>query len=114
LPVPVLFFPEGTSTDGSSLVRFHSRLFEPAAVAGAPVTAAAIRYVIEDGTPERALCWFGDESFLPHLWKTLGTAGFSGEVQFGEPRVYSDRRIAAGETHAEIEAMRSGGVPALR
>ena len=33
LPVPILFFPEGTSTDGSVL-RFHSRLFEPAIVAG--------------------------------------------------------------------------------
>ena len=31
LPVPVLFFPEGTSTDGTML-RFHSRLFEPAIV----------------------------------------------------------------------------------
>ena len=41
LPVPVLFFPEGTSTDGSSVLRFHSRLFEPAIRAGAPVTAAA-------------------------------------------------------------------------
>ena len=29
LPIPVLFFPEGTSTDGSSLLPFHSRLFEP-------------------------------------------------------------------------------------
>ncbi|MGD0732662.1 MAG: lysophospholipid acyltransferase family protein [Terracidiphilus sp.] len=114
LPVPVLFFPEGTSTNGSSLLRFHSRLFEPAAVGGAPVTAAAISYVIEDGTPERELCWFGDDAFLPHLWKALGTAGFSAEVQFGEPRVYPDRRIAANETHAEVEAMRSGGVPALR
>ena len=27
LPIPVLFFPEGTSTDGASLLRFHSRLF---------------------------------------------------------------------------------------
>jgi 1-acyl-sn-glycerol-3-phosphate acyltransferase len=110
LPVPILFFPEGTSTDGSSLLRFHSRLFQPAAVAGAPVTAAAIRYVIEDGTPERELCWFGDDSFLPHLWKALGTAGFVAEVQFGEPRVYSHRRTAADETQAEVEAMRSGGV----
>ena len=30
LQVPILFFPEGTSTDGSSVLRFHSRLFEPA------------------------------------------------------------------------------------
>jgi 1-acyl-sn-glycerol-3-phosphate acyltransferase len=105
-PAPVLFFPEGTSTDGSHVLRFRSRLFDPAVVAGAPVTAAAIRYVIEDGTPERELCWFGDELFLPHLWKALGTAGFSAEVTFGVPKVYTDRRNAADATQAEVAAMR--------
>ena len=104
----MLFFPEGTSTDGSPLLRFHSRLFEPAIMAGAPVTAAAVRYVLEDGAEERDLCWFGDEAFLPHLWKALGTAGFSAEVRFGEPQVYPHRRAAADQTHAEITAMRNG------
>jgi 1-acyl-sn-glycerol-3-phosphate acyltransferase len=114
LPVPVLFFPEGTSTDGSSLLRFHSRLFEPAIVAGAPVTAAAVRYVLENGAEERDLCWFGDAAFLPHLWKALGTAGFSAEVQFGEPQVYPHRRVAADQTHAEISAMRNGNDTVLQ
>jgi 1-acyl-sn-glycerol-3-phosphate acyltransferase len=107
MPIPVLLFPEGTSTDGSHVLRFHSRLIHPATEAGAPITAAAIRYVIEDGTPERELCWFGDALFLPHLWKTLGTAGFSAQVRFGEPHIYPDRRTAAESTHAEIEAMRA-------
>jgi 1-acyl-sn-glycerol-3-phosphate acyltransferase len=106
-PVPVLFFPEGTSTDGSQLLRFHSRLFDPAVVAGAPVTTATIRYVIEDSTPERELCWYGDALFLPHLWKALGTGGFTAEVYFGEPRVYTDRRAAADSTYAEIAAARA-------
>jgi 1-acyl-sn-glycerol-3-phosphate acyltransferase len=108
LPVPVLFFPEGTSTDGSTVLRFHSRLFEPAVRARAPVTAAAVRYVLAEGAEERDLCWFGDEAFLPHLWKALGTAGFSAEIRFGEPRVYAHRRTAADHTHGEITAMRTG------
>lgn len=107
-PLPVLFFPEGTSTDGSRVWRFHSRLFTPAAEAGVPVTAATIRYVIEDGTPERELCWFGNDLLLPHLWRALGTAGFTAEVHFGEPRVYAHRRAAADRTHAEVSAMRVG------
>lgn len=108
LPVPVLFFPEGTSTDGSSVLRFHSRLFEPAIRAGAPVTAAAVRYVLADGAEERDLCWFGDDAFLPHLWKALGASGFTAEVRFGEPQVYPHRRTAADQTRAEITAMRNG------
>jgi 1-acyl-sn-glycerol-3-phosphate acyltransferase len=107
-PFPVLFFPEGTSTDGSEVLRFHSRLFTPAVEAKAPVTAAAIRYVIEDGTPERELCWFGDALLLPHLWKALGVGGFYAEVHFGEAKVYPHRRVAADQTRAEIAAMRDG------
>jgi len=106
LPVPVLLFPEGTSSDGSSVLRFHSSLFEPAVAASAPVTAVAVRYVLRDGESERDLCWFDDALFLPHLWKALGVAGFSAEVAFGEPRVYADRRNAAVRTHDEVVAMR--------
>lgn len=105
-PIPVLFFPEGTSTDGT-LLRFHSRLFTPAVAAGVPVTAAAVRYVFEDGTAERELCWYGDAAFLPHLWKTLGAAPFRAEIQFGEPRIHPDRRSAAITTYGEIQAMRA-------
>ena len=114
LPVPVLLFPEGTSTDGAQVLRFHSRLIDPATTAGAPITAAAVRYVVEDGdVEERELCWYGDESFTTHLWKVLGVAGFSARLWFGEPQIYSDRRIAADRTHAEITAWREAGALAL-
>lgn len=105
-PVPVLFFPEGTSTDGSRLLRFHSRFFTPAVNDQVPVVAAAVRYVLNDGSPERDLCWFGDEAFLPHIWKVLGGPNFSAEVQFGEPHIYISRRAAADATYGEIGAMR--------
>ena len=107
LPIPILFFPEGTSTDGSSVLRFRSRLFEPAIQAGAPVTAAAIRYILSDGAEERDLCWFGDEAFLPHLWKALGTPDLTAEIRFGDPHIYGDRRIAADQTREEVVAMRA-------
>jgi lyso-ornithine lipid O-acyltransferase len=107
LPVPMLLFPEGTSTDGLQVLRFHSSLFEPAVVASAPVTAAAVRYVLLGGASERDLCWFGDALFLPHLWKALGASGFGAEVTFGEPRIYPDRRTAAEKTHAEVAGMRA-------
>ena len=108
LAVPILLFPEGTTTDGSHMLPFRTRLIDPVTKAGAPITAACVRYVLEDGTPERELCWYGDAAFLPHLWKVLGSAGFRAEVRFGEPRVYPDRRMAADVTQAEIAAMRNG------
>jgi 1-acyl-sn-glycerol-3-phosphate acyltransferase len=109
--VPVLFFPEGTSTDGTEVLRFHSRFFIPAVNAGLPVTAAAVRYIPADGSPESSLCWFGDTDFLPHLLKNLGGPNFAAEIQFGEAHVYDNRRVAAQQTHAEVEAMRGVSGP---
>jgi 1-acyl-sn-glycerol-3-phosphate acyltransferase len=104
-PMPVLLFPEGTSTYGDVL-RFHSRLIDPATTAGVPITAACVRYVIADGTPEAKLCWGDDTLFITHLVTTLNTPGFSAHVRFGEPHIYSDRRAASDATHAEVTAMR--------
>jgi 1-acyl-sn-glycerol-3-phosphate acyltransferase len=113
LQIPVLLFPEGTSTDGSQVLPFHPRLIDPATSAGVPITAAAVRYAIDGGVDERELCWYGDTEFLPHLLKALGTPGFSAVVTFGEPQIYTDRRQAAAATHAEVTAMRMGEVLAL-
>ena len=107
LPIPVLLFPEGTSSDGSQVLRFHTRLIAPATSTGTQITTAAVRYVMEDGTPEKELCWYGGASFTPHLLKVLGVAGFSAMVRFGQARVYSDRRVAANITHAEITNLRA-------
>jgi lyso-ornithine lipid O-acyltransferase len=106
IPIPVLLFPEGTSTDGSEVIRFHSRLIDPATSLRVPITTAAVRYIVADGTPEIELCWYGDETFVNHLWKVLGVGGFEADLRFGSSRVYTDRRIAADETRAEITAMR--------
>lgn len=106
-PVAVLLFPEGTSTDGTRVLRFHSALLESAVSSGEPITAASIRYETADRTPERELCWFGDEPFLPHLWKTLGMTGVSAEVAFDESCLYSDRRIAARTAHEQVKRLRA-------
>lgn len=113
IPIPVLLFPEGTSTDGSEVIRFHSRLIDPATSLGVPITTACVRYVLPAGMEERELCWYGDETFVNHLWKVLGVTGYEAEVQFGEPRIYTDRRVAADQTHDEITAMREAGEPVI-
>lgn len=113
LPVPVLLFPEGTSTDGKEVLRFHSRLIDPATSVGAPITAAALRYIIKGGI-EKDLCWYDDTTFANHLWSVLGVEDFSAKVYFGEARVYPHRRVAADETHAEITAWRVATDPASK
>ena len=108
---PVLFFPEGTSTDGSQVQRFHSTLFAPAIEDGLPVTPAAIFYepgesLSAAGIKERDLCWFGDDLFLPHLLRVLGVVGFTAVVRFGTPERYPDRLTAAYRSHDAVAALR--------
>ena len=110
LPVPVLLFPEGTSTDGSEVLRFHSALFQPAIDACEPIIPAALRYVPECDLSESEYCWYGDAAFLAHIWKLLRAPGFLAELTFGEPVLHSDRRAAATAAHESVVKMREGSV----
>ncbi|HEX4308579.1 MAG TPA: lysophospholipid acyltransferase family protein [Acidobacteriaceae bacterium] len=104
--VPVLLFPEGTSTDGTEVQRFHPTLLEPAVQLATEITAAAVGYRVRGGE-ERDICWYGDAPFVPHLLRTLGHSGLTADVEFfPESLVYTDRKMAALELREQIEAMR--------
>ncbi len=63
----IAVFPEGTTTDGSHVQRFHSALLQPALIAGATVQPLALRFAHGDGTLCVAAAYDGDKS----LWQTL-------------------------------------------
>jgi 1-acyl-sn-glycerol-3-phosphate acyltransferase len=105
--VPVVLFPEGTSTDGSEVIRFHSTLFAAAVEGRLPVIPAAVFYEISGTATERDLCWFGDESFLPHLLEVLKITGFTAVIRFGEPEIFPDRQSAAWRSHDAVAWMRT-------
>ena len=103
----VLIFPEGTSSDGAEVLRFHTSLFEPAIRVGVPVTAAAISYAAVPCVPESSLCYYGDISFAPHIFKTMQLAVVTGTIHFAQPgHSYADRKQAAAETRQQVAAIR--------
>jgi 1-acyl-sn-glycerol-3-phosphate acyltransferase len=105
--VPVVLFPEGTSSDGASVLRFHSRFFEPAVRANAVVTAAAIGYA-SSTAEEAALTYHGNDVFAPHLVQTLGQCNLEARMAFAATgRCYADRKEAARVTQAEVELLRT-------
>lgn len=63
----VAVFPEGTTTDGSQVLKFHGALLQPALIAGARVHPAALRFEHGDGSLCTAAAYDGDKS----LWQTL-------------------------------------------
>lgn len=117
LPVPVVLFPEATSTDGSRVLRFHSRLFHPAIDTAAPVTSATLRYTVDDGpqgpVPEREVCFYGDQEMAGRAWRLLGLSRVTAHVRFGEPHLYANSRTAADRTHDEIASTRGDRSEAL-
>ena len=61
-------FPEGTTTDGSRVLRFHSSLLQPASLAAAGVQPVALRFERGDGSLCVEAAYDGDKS----LWDSFG------------------------------------------
>jgi len=75
-------FPEGTTTEGDTLLRFHASLFEPAVTNAARVHPCAIRYQHADGSLCRAVAYVGDLSFMQSLGLTIRQRGVIVRVRF--------------------------------
>jgi 1-acyl-sn-glycerol-3-phosphate acyltransferase len=83
--VPVVLFPEGTTTDGQRVLRFHSTMLQPAIDTAAPITPCAIRYELIDGDVAHEVCWWGDMTLVPHMWNLLGKKSIRAKLIFSEP-----------------------------
>jgi 1-acyl-sn-glycerol-3-phosphate acyltransferase len=67
----VVLFPEGTSSDGRTVLPFKSSLLEPATKMSWPLSAGVLRYKIEQGDVSEEICYWKDMSFFPHLLNLL-------------------------------------------
>jgi 1-acyl-sn-glycerol-3-phosphate acyltransferase len=86
----VLFFPEGTTTDGllqDGVLPFRRGLFHSVLKDEVQVRTAAIGYEIGDGnegaTVANEVCWWGDAEFVPHMFRFMGLRGVRAAVRFG-------------------------------
>jgi len=116
--LPVVFFPEGTTTDGSEMLNFHSGLLAEAMEEGEAITAAYLQYSLGQGnapgvTVADDVCYWGDAKMLPHIFRLLGLRGLRAEVRFAaEPIAFSsqseDRKQAAVEAREAVSALADG------
>ena len=96
----VVLFPEGTSSDGSTVLPFRPALFEAAVEAGEPVTPAHLRYDVADGSPGNDVCYWGTMTFFPHLLRLLSKKGIRAAIHFApEATMFEDRKLAAKQMH---------------
>jgi 1-acyl-sn-glycerol-3-phosphate acyltransferase len=109
--LPVLFFPEGTTTDGGEVVAFRRGLFHSVLNEGVALRTAALRYSLEDADASVAqdVCWWGEMELMPHLLRFLGLRGVRVEVRFGdEVRARRDRFELSEAARARVVEMYEG------
>lgn len=99
----VVVFPEGTSSDGRTVLPFKSSLLEPATQPTYPLQAGCIEYAIADGDAQREVCYWGDHTFFPHMLNLLGKRTIRARVSFAQVQNRSpDRKELARQLHAEV------------
>ena len=96
---PVLLFAEATTSDGNRLLRFRSSHFEAIRQARADGSSGSGDSVVQPvflhysgiaGLPVARIdrpivAWYGDMTFLPHLWRFLRAGGVICEIFYGDP-----------------------------
>lgn len=110
----VAVFPEGMTSFGLSLERFHAALFQPAIDAGAVIQPAALRYLDRTGERVSAAAYVGETSLLESVWAIVSTRHMIADLSFlaqiscrGE-----NRRVLAAQAESAIaDAL---GVPGPR
>ncbi|MBK0328479.1 1-acyl-sn-glycerol-3-phosphate acyltransferase [Rhodobacteraceae bacterium F11138] len=106
----LLFFPEGTSTDGLRVLPFKTTLFESFftdklkdEIWIQPVSAI---YIAPAGAPARFYGWWGDMEFASHLLKTLAVRRQGAvELIYHDPlRVadFADRKALAAACETKV------------
>ncbi len=115
---PVVLFPEAASSDGSTVLPFHSSLLDPAVRLQLPVVPVHLSYTLQDGDPKTDIAYWGDMTLTPHLLKMLGKHGIRPQLRFGMPGKFSDRKQAAAQMREEVLALAQreqiSTLPALR
>ncbi len=105
----ITVFPEGTTTDGRSLLPFHGNLLQAALATDSPVLPVGIHFVdAATGAPTYVAAYAGDDTLMGSLWRTLTADPIVAVVRFGSPQRAAgrDRRQWAEDLHAEVDRLR--------
>ncbi len=103
-------FPEGTTSDGLTLLPFHANLLQAAIVANAPVQPVALQFIDQrTGQVSQAPCYINDDTLFGSVWRTLCTPGIAVVITFGEPQTAQgrDRRAWAADVRAAVALLRA-------
>ncbi len=81
----VIVFPEGTTTDGATLKKFHSRLLQAAINAQVAIQPIALRYPGKLETVNQDVAYVDDTTFIESVIKLIKSKNLNVELHFLEP-----------------------------
>jgi 1-acyl-sn-glycerol-3-phosphate acyltransferase len=101
----LVVFPEGTSTQGVMEPKFNSAHFRAAQLAERAILPAAILYTDKAGQAD--VGWYGDMTFIPHLWRLLRQDCLICHIAFGDPIDVreKDRKALASEAQEQVRQL---------
>ena len=103
----VVVFPEGTSSDGKTILPFKSSLLEPAVQQQHPLAVGCVQYTLADGDAGSEVCYWGDAVFFAHLLNLLSKRSVRASVRFAVVKQHSaDRKELALQLHAEVMGLK--------
>lgn len=101
--LPVVLFPEGTSSDGSCVLPFKPTLLQIALDSRKPITPAAISYQAPTGDLKNDVCYWGDHTFATHIIRLAKIRNLTAHLTIGSaPLLPADRKTAAQILHTEV------------
>ena len=102
----IAVFPEGTTTDGKSLLPFHANLLQAAISAESPVQPVALRFLEADGSLSMSPVYIDDDTLLSSVWRMLCADPVTASLDFlpSVPTNGLDRRVLAAELQEMISA----------
>lgn len=116
----LLFFPEGTSTDGKRVLGFKTTLFASLfadGLDGAHVQPVSVAYEPPNGYDPRFYAWWGDMAFGPHLMQMLAAKrGGRVHVTWHAPLAvadFADRKKLAAMAEAQVRSAHPQGAIAV-
>lgn len=106
----VILFPEGTSSDGQTVLPFKSALLAPATRQSHPLSVACIGYELDDGEVGEEVCYWKDMTFFPHLVNLLTKRRIRAKISFArlEPDTHDRKQLAVQMQKAVLQLKETG------
>jgi 1-acyl-sn-glycerol-3-phosphate acyltransferase len=109
--IPLIVFPEGTSSDGTNILPFKTSFFEIFLNKNIKIQPFTISILEVDGKPVDSpgvrdqYAWHGDMTLEPHLWAFAKGKGAVIKVVFQKPVLsneFNDRKMLSAACHAGV------------